>query len=117
MHKKSTKDEHRRLHKYTICYCSKQHYWKRVADHSLAVHRVELHAAKLEEKRVQVVKDAIGRHKKIDSAVCEMDLKQQAFLLVYVLLGTLSVLNLCTTIACAQEGASSSGHAAAVRAL
>jgi len=25
------------------------------------------------------VKDAIGRHKKIDSAVCEMDLKQQAF--------------------------------------
>ena len=37
------------------------------------------------------------------------DLKQQAFLLVYVLLGTLSVLNLCTTIACEQEAAR--GHA------
>ena len=35
--------------------------------------------------------------------------KQQAFLLVYVLLGTLSVLNLCTTIACEQEAAR--GHA------
>ena len=46
-----------------------------------------------------------------DSKPAKVDLKQQAFLLVYVLLGTLSVLNLCTTIACEQEEASSSGHA------
>ena len=46
-----------------------------------------------------------------DAKPAKVDLKQQAFLLVYVLLGTLSVLNLCTTIACEQEAASSSGHA------
>ena len=44
-----------------------------------------------------------------DSKPAKVDLKQQAFLLVYVLLGTLSVLNLCTTIACEQEAAR--GHA------